>query len=71
VAQAYRANLIGANEDDIIQNVQDLNATMVDKPFDLIHWWVLLKDQPKWETFCDQSAKASVKRLRVNDGGVQ
>jgi len=26
----------------------------------------LLKDQPKWETFCDQSREASSKWLRVN-----
>ena len=56
VGQAYRAKPSGANEDDITQKAQDLYVSMVGKSFDLVHWWVLLKDQPKWETFCDQSA---------------
>ena len=34
-----------------------------------MHWWYLLKDQPKWETMCDKSLKASSKRLRINDVG--
>ena len=69
MAQAYRANPSGTNEDDIMQNAQDLYVAMVGKAFDLMHWWVLLKDQPKWETFCDQSGEASSKQLRVNEVG--
>jgi len=41
----------------------------VEKKFDLMHWWYLLKDQPKWETMCDKSLEASSKRLRINDVG--
>ena len=47
VAQAYQANPSGMNEDDIIWKAQDLYAIIVGKPFDLMHWWVLLKDQSK------------------------
>ena len=39
------------------------------KKFDLMHWWVLLKDQYKSETFYDQSAKASSKHLRIKEAG--
>ena len=52
-----------------MQNAQDLYVSMVGKSFELMHWWVLLNDQPKWETFCDQSAQASSKRLRVTEVG--
>jgi len=40
------------------------------KSFAFMHWWVLLKDQPTWEIFCNQSAKAPSKCLRINDVGV-
>ena len=69
MGQAYRANPSGANEDDITQKAQDLYVDMVGKPFDLMHWWVLLKDQPKWEVNCDQSADVATKRLRINEVG--
>ena len=42
---------------------------MVGKPFDLMHWWVLLKDQPKWGVNCDQSTDVASKCLRINEVG--
>jgi len=69
VGQAHRGNPSGANEDDIMQKVQDLYIDMVGKPFDLMQWWMLLKDQPKWEVNCDQSADVASKRLRSNEVG--
>jgi len=69
VGQAYRANPSGANDDDIRQKARDLYVDMVGKPFDLMHWWVLLNDQPKWEVNCDQSADVTTKRLRINEVG--
>ena len=69
MGQAYRANPSGANEDDIMQKAQDLYVDMVGKPFDLMHWLVLLKDQLKWEVNCDQSADVDTKRLRINEVG--
>jgi len=32
-----------------------------------MHWWYLFRDQPKWESACDQSLEASSKRLRINE----
>jgi len=52
-----------------MQKAQHLYIDMGDKPFDLMHWWVLLKDQPKWEVNCDQSADVATKRLRINEVG--
>jgi len=39
------------------------------KKFNLIQWWYLLRDQPKWESACDQSLEASSKLLRINELG--
>ena len=44
-------------------------AVMVGKPSDLMHWKVLLKDQPKWKINCHQSTEASYKQLRINEVG--
>jgi len=38
----------------------------VGKRFDLMHWWLLLKGVPKWETLCDEGVEVAFKRLRVN-----
>lgn len=69
MAQEYREKASGENKENVIQNAQDLYVRMVGKPFDLIHWWALLKDQPKWETFSVQSTEASSKWLRINEVG--
>ena len=58
---AYREKQSGANEELILQNGYDLYECKVGKKFHLMHWWYLLKDQPKWETTCDQSLEASSK----------
>ena len=39
----------------------------MEKKFNLMHWWYLLKDQPKRESTCDQSFEASSKQLRINE----
>jgi len=69
VVEAYRKKSSGANEELILQNAHDLYECKVGKMFDLMHWWYLHKDQPKWETICDQFLEASTKRLRINDVG--
>ena len=69
VSEAYREKPSGANEDDIIQNAHDLYEIKTGKKFNLMHWWYLLRDQPKWESVCDQSMEAASKRLRKNDLG--
>jgi len=61
VAEVYREKPSGANEDDIIQNAHDLYEIKMGKKFNLMHWWYLLRDQPKWESACDQSLEASSK----------
>jgi len=34
-----------------------------------MHWWLLLKDVPKWETVCDEGIEVAYKHLRVNEMG--
>ena len=60
---------MGQIEDDILQNVHDSYEIKVGEKFNLMHWWYLLKDQPKWETTCDQSFEPSSKHLRINKLG--
>ena len=62
-------NPSGANEDSIMQLAHANYQTKVGKTFDLMHWWLLLKDVPKWETGCDESIEVAGKRLRVNEMG--
>ena len=45
------------------------HQTKVGKTFDLMHWWLLLKDVQKWKIECDESIEVATKRLRVNEMG--
>jgi len=69
VAEAYREKPSGVNEDNIIQNAHDLYEIKMGKKFNRMHWWYLLRDQPKWKSACDQSLEAPSKRLRINKLG--
>ena len=69
MAEAYRENQSEANEETILKNAHDLYKAKMCNKFDLMHWWYLFNDQPKWETFCDKSLGASSKHLRKNDVG--
>ena len=53
----------------LIRLAYDLYETKMGKRFDLMRRWVLLKDQPKYETFCNQSVEASFKHSRINEMG--
>ena len=67
VAEAYQKKPGGANKDDILQNAHDSCEIKMEKKFNLMHWWYLLRDQPKWESACDQSLEASSKWLGINE----
>jgi len=69
VGKAYQTNPSGANEDTIMQLAHQLYEDKMEKRFELMHWWLLLKDVPKWETLCNESAEVASKRLRVNEIG--
>jgi len=47
VGEAYRDKPSGTNEDDVIQRAHDIYEFRMGKRFNLMHWWHLLKDQPK------------------------
>ena len=61
VAKVYREMPSGTNEDDTLQNAHNLYEIKMEKKFNLMHWWYLLQDQPKWESACDQSLESSSK----------
>ena len=58
---------MGKNENDIIQNAHDLYEIKMGKKYNLMHWWYLLREQPRWESACGQALEASSKRLRINE----
>jgi len=60
----------GASENTIMQFTHQLHEHKVEKRFDLMHWWLLLKGVPKWETLCDEGAKVASTHLKVNETGV-
>jgi len=70
VGEAYRTNPSKANKDTIMQLAHELYQNKVGKRSDFMHWWLLLKDVPKWETLCDEGVEVASKRLRVNEIGV-
>ena len=69
VSEAYRINPSGANEDMIMQLAHQGYQNKVGKTFNLMHWWLLLKDAPKWESMCDEGIEVVAKRIRVNEMG--
>ena len=50
-----------------MQLAHQLYEHKLGKRFDLRHWWLLLKDAPKWEAFCDRDAEVTSKRLKENE----
>ena len=47
VVEAYRKKPSGSNEELINQNAHEFYEVKMGKKFDIMHWWYLLKDQPK------------------------
>ena len=62
VREGYRTNPSEANEETIMQLAHELYEHKVGKWFDLMHWWLLLKDVPKWETLRNKGAEVASKR---------
>ena len=62
-------NPSGANEDTIMQLAHESYHNKAGKTFDLMYWWLLLKDIPKWKIVCDEGIEVVSKRLRVNEMG--
>jgi len=69
VGKAYRTNLSGANEEKIMELAHDLYFRKVNKRFDLMHWWLPLKDIPKWEILCNKFTEIASKHLNINETG--
>ena len=52
-----------------MQLAHESYQTKVGKTLGRMHWWLLLKDVPKWETACDEDVEVATKRLRANEMG--
>lgn len=55
-------NKSGYSDDQLMDEAQKRYEKKNEKPFTLIHWWKILKDEPKWCTFVAQSEKDKSKK---------
>ena len=57
VGEVYRTNPNGVNEDTIIQLADELCELKGRKRFDLMYWWLLLKDIPNGRPYAKNLKK--------------
>ena len=57
-----KMNKSGYSDDQLMEEAQKRYEKKNEKPFTLIHWWKILKDEPKWCTFVAQSEKDKSKK---------
>jgi len=57
-----KMNKSGYSDDQLMDEAQKRYEKKNEKPFTLIHWWKILKDEPKWCTFVAQSEKDKSKK---------
>jgi len=54
-----RLNESGSNVVRIIEKAHELYKMRMSKKFELVHWYAMLKDQPKWKKVCDPTETGS------------
>ncbi|CAN6173520.1 unnamed protein product [Urochloa humidicola] len=57
----------GYSDDQLMDEAQEKFKIKHGKPFSLVHWWKILKNEPKWCTFAAQSEKDKGKTIHVDD----
>lgn len=57
-----KMNKSGYSDDQLMDEAQKRYEKKNEKHFTLIHWWKILKDEPKWCTFVAQSEKDKSKK---------
>jgi len=62
-------NQCGTSMEDVVSRAHDLYVQQMGKGFDLEYWWRLLRDQPKWKSFCGLSEGGLSKRTKLNEMG--
>ena len=59
----------GTSMEEVVYRAHDLYIQQTAKRFELEHWWRLLRDQPKWKSFCGLSEGGLSKRTKLNEMG--
>ncbi|KAL6878344.1 hypothetical protein ACP4OV_012514 [Aristida adscensionis] len=65
-ASVCKMNKSGYSDDQIMEEAQQMYKKKHSKPFQLIHWWKILRNEPKWSTHAAQSEKEKSKRIDVD-----
>ncbi|CAN6347369.1 unnamed protein product, partial [Urochloa humidicola] len=56
----------GYSDDQLMDEAQAKFTKKHGKPFSLVHWWKILKNEPKWCTFAAQSEKDKGKTIDID-----
>ena len=59
-------NNSGYSDDQLMDEAQQRFEKKNGKPFTLVHWWKILKNEPKWRAHVGQSEKEKNKNIHVD-----
>ena len=59
-------NKSGYSDDQLMDEAQQRFEKKNGKPFTLVHWWKILKNEPKWRAHVGQSEKEKKKNIHVD-----
>ncbi|KAL6838350.1 hypothetical protein ACP4OV_031854 [Aristida adscensionis] len=65
-ASVCKMNKIGYSDDQIMEEAQQMYKKKHSKPFQLVHWWKILRNEPKWCTHAAQSEKEKSKSINID-----
>ncbi|KAL6882030.1 hypothetical protein ACP4OV_011502 [Aristida adscensionis] len=65
-ASVCKINKSGYSDDQIMEEAQQMYKNKHSKPFQLVHWWKILRNEPKWCTHAAQSEKEKSKNINVD-----
>ncbi|KAL6854351.1 hypothetical protein ACP4OV_019254 [Aristida adscensionis] len=65
-ASVCKMNKSGYSDDQIMEEAQQMYKKKHSKPFQLVHWWKILRNEPKWCTHAAQSEKEKSKSINVD-----
>ncbi|KAL6841847.1 hypothetical protein ACP4OV_028359 [Aristida adscensionis] len=64
--QVCKMNKSGYSDDQIMEEAQQMYKKKYSKPFQLVHWWKILRNEPKWCTHAAQSEKEKSEIIDVD-----
>ncbi|CAN6217501.1 unnamed protein product [Urochloa humidicola] len=62
-----KMNKSGYSDDQLMDEAQKLYTKKYKKPFAHVHWWRILKNEPKWYTSVAQAEKDKGKTIEIDD----